>query len=111
MRWLAIESIVAGSIATVGGAREGKGILIAIGINIRGLAGLSDIRCSGNRLTFGAGTRAQDGFHALDILGQALGLVFGATRVLRSHGGESAIDVQIGVAQECNGKCSVADRR
>lgn len=77
--------MVAGSIAT-GGEREGE-----IGrnrYNVRGLAGLSDIRSSGNGLTFGAGTRAQDGFHALDILGQAFGLVLGATGVLRSHGGE-----------------------
>lgn len=80
---------MAGSIATGGeerGKREGK-----IGrnrYNVRGLAGLSDIRSSGNRLTFGARARAQDGFHALDILGQAFGLVLGATGVLRSHGGE-----------------------
>lgn len=56
--------------------------------HIRGLARLANIRLSSDRLTLGTGTGAQDGFHAFEILGQALRLVLRATMVLRSHNGE-----------------------
>lgn len=75
-----------------------------------GLAG--DLRGGGHRLTFGARTRAQNGLHALQIFGQAFGLVLGraAGGVLRRHVEYWWISDDFTVAQECNGECSVADR-
>lgn len=61
------------------------------GRNVRCFARLTgDIGESGHRLTLGTGARAQNRLHALEVLGEALRLLFGAAGViLRRHGGLS----------------------